>query len=140
MASVLLLSLIHISKSNALYTAYEAAKKDAQSRMAEPVPLVLRNAPTRLMRELDYGKGYQYAHNAEDHLTNMQCLPDSLADRTYYHPTDQGLEPRFQARLEMCIRDRDHRGGGTLYAGGQAPVSDGSWYPQQYYRRGGSRC
>lgn len=88
-------------KSNALYTAYEAAKRDAQSRMAEPVPLVLRNAPTRLMRELDYGKGYQYAHNAEDHLTNMQCLPDSLADRTYYHPTDQGLEPRFQARLDQ---------------------------------------
>ncbi len=88
-------------KSNALYTAYEAAKRDAQSRMAEPVPLVLRNAPTRLMRELDYGKGYQYAHDAQDRLTNMQCLPDSLADRTYYHPTDQGLEPRFQARLDQ---------------------------------------
>ena len=88
-------------KSNALYTAYEAAKRDAQSRMAEPVPLVLRNAPTRLMRELDYGKGYQYAHDAEDHLTNMQCLPDSLAGRIYYHPTDQGLEPRFQARLDQ---------------------------------------
>lgn len=87
-------------KSNALYTAYEAAKKDAQSRMAEPVPLVLRNAPTKLMRELDYGKGYQYAHDVEDHLTNMQCLPDSLVGRIYYHPTDQGLEPRFQARLD----------------------------------------
>lgn len=88
-------------KSNALYTAYEAAKKDAQSHMAEPVPLVLRNAPTKLMRELDYGKGYQYAHDFEDHLTNMQCLPDSLAGRTYYHPTDQGLEPRFRARLDQ---------------------------------------
>ncbi len=88
-------------KSNALYTAYEAAKRDAQSRMAEPVPLVLRNAPTRLMRELDYGKGYQYAHDAQDRLTNMQCLPDSLADRTYYHPTDQGLEPRFLAMLDQ---------------------------------------
>lgn len=88
-------------KSNALYTAYEAAKKDAQSRMAEPVPLVLRNAPTKLMRELDYGKGYQYAHDVEDHLTNMQCLPDSLVGRIYYHPTDQGLEPRFQARLDQ---------------------------------------
>ena len=69
--------------------------------MAEPVPLVLRNAPTKLMRELDYGKGYQYAHDVEDHLTNMQCLPDSLVGRIYYHPTDQGLEPRFQARLDQ---------------------------------------
>ena len=91
-------------KSNALYTAYNAARRDALSQMAEQVPLVLRNAPTRLMKELDYGKGYQYAHDAEDRLTAMQCLPDSLADRTYYHPTDQGLEPRFKARLDQ-IRD-----------------------------------
>lgn len=91
-------------KSNALYTAYSAARRDALSQMAEPVPLVLRNAPTRLMRELEYGKGYQYAHDTEEKLTNMQCLPDSLAGRTYYHPTDQGLEPRFQARLDQ-IRD-----------------------------------
>ena len=95
-------------KSNALYTAYNAARRDALSQMAEPVPLVLRNAPTRLMKELDYGKGYQYAHDAEDHLTAMQCLPDSLADRTYYHPTDQGLEPRFKARLDQ-IRDWKNR-------------------------------
>ena len=95
-------------KSNALYTAYNAARRDALSQMAEPVPLVLRNAPTRLMKELDYGKGYQYAHDAEDRLTAMQCLPDSLADRTYYHPTDQGLEPRFKARLDQ-IRDWKNR-------------------------------
>ena len=95
-------------KSNALYTAYNAARRDALSQMAEPVPLVLRNAPTWLMKELDYGKGYQYAHDAEDRLTAMQCLPDSLADRTYYHPTDQGLEPRFKARLDQ-IRDWKNR-------------------------------
>ena len=62
-------------KSNALYRAYERAKADALEHLAEPVPLVIRNAPTRLMRELDYGKGYQYAHDTADKLTNMQCLP-----------------------------------------------------------------
>lgn len=88
-------------KSNALYTAYEHAKKDALSQLAEPVPLVIRNAPTCLMKELDYGKGYQYAHNTEDKLTNMQCLPDSLLGRVYYEPTDEGLETKFKTRLEQ---------------------------------------
>lgn len=88
-------------KSNALYLAYECAKKDARDQLAEPVPLVIRNAPTRLMQELDYGKGYQYAHDAEDKLTNMQCLPDSLLGREYYQPTEQGLEARYKARLEQ---------------------------------------
>ena len=87
-------------KSNALYTAYEQAKADAQSRMAEPVPLVIRNAPTKLMAELHYGEGYQYAHDAQDKLTSMQCLPDSLRGRVYYEPTTQGLEAKFKARLE----------------------------------------
>ena len=87
-------------KSNALYTAYETAKKDAQERLAEPVPLVIRNAPTRLMAELQYGKGYQYAHDTENKLTNMECLPESLRGRVYYHPTEQGVETRFKARLE----------------------------------------
>lgn len=87
-------------RSNALYTAYEQAKADAQSRMAEPVPLVIRNAPTKLMAELHYGEGYQYAHDAQDKLTSMQCLPDSLRDRVYYEPTTQGLEAKFKARLE----------------------------------------
>ena len=87
-------------KSNALYMAYESAKKDALQQLAEPVPLVIRNAPTRLMRELRYGQGYQYAHDAADKLTNMQCLPESLLDRTYYRPTEEGLEARFKQRLE----------------------------------------
>lgn len=88
-------------KSNALYTAYESAKRDALKQLAEPVPLVIRNAPTRLMKELDYGKGYQYAHDAQDKLTNMQCLPDSLLGRTYYRPTEQGVEAKYKARLEQ---------------------------------------
>lgn len=88
-------------KSNALYMAYEAAKSDALTRMAEPVPLVIRNAPTRLMKELGYGEGYEYAHDTEEKLTHMRCLPDSLADRVYYEPTEQGQEARFKARLEQ---------------------------------------
>lgn len=88
-------------KSNALYVAYEHAKKDALTQLAEPVPLVIRNAPTRLMKELDYGKGYQYAHNTADKLTDMQCLPDSLEGTEYYHPTEQGLEAKYKARLEQ---------------------------------------
>lgn len=87
-------------KSNALYVAYERAKKDALTQLAEPVPLVIRNAPTRLMKELDYGKGYQYAHDAPDKLTDMQCLPDSLLGREYYRPTEQGVEAKYKARLE----------------------------------------
>lgn len=87
-------------KSNALYVAYERAKKDALTMLAEPVPLVIRNAPTKLMKELDYGKGYQYAHDTADKLTNMQCLPDSLLGREYYRPTEEGTEAKFKARLE----------------------------------------
>ena len=88
-------------KSNALYAAYETAKKDALEQLAEPVPLVIRNAPTKLMEQLDYGKGYQYAHDFDDRLTNMQCLPDSLKDRVYYRPTEEGVEGRCKARLEQ---------------------------------------
>ena len=88
-------------KSNALYMAYEAAKKDALTQLAEPVPLVIRNAPTKLMKELEYGKGYQYAHNTEDKLTDMQCLPDSLLGKEYYRPTEQGVEAKYKARLEQ---------------------------------------
>ncbi len=88
-------------KSNALYVAYESAKKDALTQLSEPVPLVIRNAPTRLMQELDYGKGYQYAHDTADKLTDMQCLPDSLEGRAYYRPTEQGLEAKYKARLEQ---------------------------------------
>lgn len=88
-------------KSNALYMAYEHAKKDALTQLSEPVPLVIRNAPTRLMKELDYGKGYQYAHDTADKLTDMQCLPDSLEGTEYYRPTEQGLEAKYKARLEQ---------------------------------------
>ena len=88
-------------KSNALYAAYETAKKDAQDQLAEPVPLHIRNGVTGLMRGLGYGKGYQYAHDTEEKLTDMRCLPDSLLGREYYRPTDQGLETRFRDRLEQ---------------------------------------
>lgn len=87
-------------KSNAVDTAYHQARKDALTQLADPVPLHIRNAPTKLMKELDYGKGYEFAHHYEDKLTAMQCLPDSLLGREYYHPTEQGLEGRFKARLE----------------------------------------
>ena len=88
-------------KSNALYRAYEAAKADAQKMLAEPVPLIIRNAPTSLMQELHYGEGYQYAHNTEEKLTAMYCLPDSLRDRKYYVPTKEGSELRFGERLRQ---------------------------------------
>lgn len=98
-------------KSNALYMAYEHAKRDAAKMLAEPVPLVIRNAPTKLMQELNYGKGYQYAHNTEERLTNMQCLPDSLVGTEYYKPTTQGLEARVKARLDEIKRWKREHGG-----------------------------
>ncbi|MBQ6021367.1 MAG: replication-associated recombination protein A [Clostridia bacterium] len=88
-------------KSNALYLAYESAKKDALKQLAEPVPLNIRNGVTKLMREEGYGQGYQYAHNTEDKLTDMQCLPDSLLGKSYYRPTTQGLEYKFKDRMEQ---------------------------------------
>ena len=90
-------------KSNALYVAYESAKRDALTMLSEPVPLVIRNAPTKLMKELDYGKGYQYAHDAADKLTNMQCLPESLAGKRYYRPDGKGEEGELKARLEKIL-------------------------------------
>ena len=98
-------------KSNALYMAYEHAKRDAAKMLAEPVPLVIRNAPTKLMQELNYGKGYQYAHNTEEKLTNMQCLPDSLVGTEYYKPTTQGLEARVKATLDEIKRWKREHGG-----------------------------
>lgn len=88
-------------KSNALYTAYEQAKQDALEQLAEPVPLVIRNAPTKLMAQLSYGKGYQYAHDTKEKLTSMQCLPDSLLGRSYYQPAGQGQEAELLKRLEQ---------------------------------------
>ena len=97
-------------KSNAMYMAYESAKKDALTMLAEPVPLIIRNAPTKLMKELEYGKGYKYAHNEEDKLTAMQCLPDSLLGREYYRPTEEGIEARYKARLEEIKKWKKEHG------------------------------
>ena len=88
-------------KSNALYTAYESAAGDAQTTLAEPVPLNIRNAPTRLMKDLGYGNGYIYAHDTKEKIADMQCLPDSLADRKYYQPGEQGREARVRERMEQ---------------------------------------
>jgi putative ATPase len=87
-------------KSNALYTGYGEVHEDLQRTIAEPVPLHLRNAVTGLMGNLGYGKGYQYAHDVEEKVTDMTCLPESLAGRVYYKPTDQGFEARIRQRLE----------------------------------------
>ena len=114
-------------KSNALYVGYERAKGDALQELADPVPLALRNAPTRLMRELDYGKGYQYAHDAADKLTNLQCLPDSKLGKRYYRPTTQGLEARFAARLaDILAWKRAHgaKGAATKQAAKEESVEE----------------
>ena len=87
-------------KSNALYMAYGAAKEDAVHMLSEPVPLQIRNAPTSLMKDLQYGEGYQYAHDTQEKLTNMECMPESLKGREYYHPTIQGSEARVSKRLQ----------------------------------------
>jgi putative ATPase len=87
-------------KSNAIYTAYAAVLADIESHPAEPVPLPLRNAPTKLMKELDYGKDYQYAHDLESKVAAMQCLPDNLATHRYYHPTNEGREKLLAQRME----------------------------------------
>jgi putative ATPase len=92
-------------KSNALYTGYSAVVSDVQRTFNEPPPLHIRNAPTNLMKELGYGKGYQYAHDLQDKVADMECLPDSLQNRQYYHPTDQGMERRIQEIL-VEIRKR----------------------------------
>ena len=86
-------------KSNAVDVAYMRARSDALNTTAEPVPLVIRNAPTSLMKELGYGKGYKFAHDFDDKITDMQCLPDSLKDRVYYIPGNEGVEPKFASRL-----------------------------------------
>ena len=97
-------------KSNAMEFAYLRAAKDAMTRMAEPVPLHIRNAPTRLMKELDYGKGYQYAHDTDEKIARMSCLPESLAGRRYYEPFGLGREANMKARLKAI---RDWRDGKT---------------------------
>jgi putative ATPase len=93
-------------KSNALYTAYGEVQQDVEATAAESVPLHLRNAPTGLMKGLGYGQGYQYAHDIEGKIADMQCLPDNLRDRTYYHPTSEGVEKRIRERMEEIKRRR----------------------------------
>jgi len=98
-------------KSNAMDVAYINARRDAIENIADPVPLHLRNAPTKLMKELDYGKGYKYAHDYEEKITAMECLPESLSGKCYYHPTDQGNEGKYKERL-LKIKEwkRNHKG------------------------------
>jgi putative ATPase len=87
-------------KSNAVYTAYQHAASDAARDVAEPVPLHLRNAPTRLMKDLGYGREYQYAHDEPDAIAAMDCLPEALRGRTYYTPKGKGFEKEIKRRLD----------------------------------------
>jgi putative ATPase len=96
-------------KSNAVYTAYGEVIGDLKNTIAEPVPLHLRNAVTPLMRNVGYGKGYQYAHDYEDRATEMQCLPDSLSGRTYYQPVPEGFEKKLIERMEQLRQIRVKR-------------------------------
>jgi putative ATPase len=96
-------------KSNALYTAAGEVHDDVAKTEADPVPLHLRNAVTGLMKNVGYGQGYKYAHDYQEKITDMSCLPDNLAGRTYYHPTDQGFEQRLRQRLAE-IRNIKSRG------------------------------
>ena len=96
-------------KSNAMEIAYMQAAADANKSIAEPVPLHIRNDPTKLMKELDYGKGYVYAHDTEDKIADMECLPDNLRGREYYHPGDQGFEPRFRERYNAIKKWREEQ-------------------------------
>jgi putative ATPase len=91
-------------KSNAVYTAYNTVRGDIEATAAEPVPLHLRNAPTRLMKELDYGRDYQYAHDVEGRVADMECLPPSLAGRRYYQPTSEGREKLLAQRMDEIAR------------------------------------
>ena len=87
-------------KSNSLYTAYQGVRKDVRESENMPVPLHIRNAPTSLMKEMGYGKGYKYPHDYPDHFVEEEYLPENLKGRTYYHPTEQGFEKEIKKRLE----------------------------------------
>lgn len=97
-------------KSNALYVGYGRAREDAGRMLSEPVPLQIRNGVTGLMRELHYGEGYQYAHDTEEKLTRMQCLPESLRGKKYYEPTGEGREAEVKEKLERIKKFRDSEG------------------------------
>ncbi|MEZ4820238.1 MAG: replication-associated recombination protein A [Bdellovibrionota bacterium] len=92
--------LANAPKSNAIYTAYKKIQKDIANGEVYPVPMQIRNAPTNLMKELGYGDGYQYAHDQENHIANMTCLPEELQNRTYYQPTEEGFEKKLQAQMQ----------------------------------------
>jgi putative ATPase len=116
-------AVVHLSvapKSNALYTAYGDVQHDVEETSADPVPLHLRNAPTGLMKKLGYGKGYQYAHDLEDKVAEMECLPKNLQGRVYYRPTNEGVEKRIRERMEEIRRIRSR----TAEVGTQAPQSE----------------
>ncbi len=100
-------------KSNAVYDAYTRAAEDAQHHTAEPVPLHLRNAPTKLMKSLDYGKGYRYAHNETDAIADMSCLPPALESRKYYDPPERGFEKEIKRRLDGWEEIKRRRKTGT---------------------------
>ena len=100
-------------KSNSVYTAYGAVQREVEETRQEPVPLHLRNAPTRLMKELEYGKGYRYAHDEEGRVADMDCLPDSLRGRSYYKPTQEGREKLLAQRMEEIRRIRAGKHGGV---------------------------
>jgi putative ATPase len=100
-------------KSNSVYKAYGAVQREVENTRQEPVPLHLRNAPTKLMKELDYGKGYRYAHDEEGKVADMDCLPDSLKGRTYYHPTQEGREKLLAQRMEEIRRIRAGKRSGS---------------------------
>ena len=87
-------------KSNAMELAYDSAREDAIKELDQPVPMNIRNAPTKLMKELGYGEGYIYAHDTKEKMAAMQCLPDNLKNKSYYRPTEQGLEAKYKARLD----------------------------------------
>ena len=98
-------------KSNALYAAYGEVQQDVEQTAADSVPLHLRNAPTGLMKGLGYGQGYQYAHDLESKVADMQCLPDNLRERVYYRPTNEGIEKRIRERMEEIKRQRSRASG-----------------------------
>jgi putative ATPase len=98
-------------KSNAVYRAYGAAAQAAERDAAQPVPLHLRNAPTRLMKQLDYGKGYRYAHDEGDAIADMDCLPENLRGRKFYEPTERGFEKEIKRRLDRWAEIKKERRG-----------------------------
>jgi putative ATPase len=95
-------------KSNAIETAYFAARDDVKKTLREPVPLHIRNAPTSLMKDLGYGKDYEYSHDFQYHMTDMECLPPSLKNARYYVPGDQGSEVKVGKRMEQIDAIKQH--------------------------------